>query len=215
MRKERRKKFLINRPFQFRYMAILTGVLVSVLSVAFISLYFGIWGGVLDAFSDEQVQNDLIMASRMVEYEKARILSQEPEGALGFFKQAEKLSLRQRDIFKNILDETNRGLIPKFLLLIALIAWASIYLSHKVAGPFYRFQMSLKNIRDGNFSSRMFLRKSDEGKFIAQQFNQTAEYLDRFVGEIKALVRQNKDNPQKLSQKLQDKLADTKTSADS
>src|SRR5574337_629496 len=36
--------------------------------------------------------------------------------------------------------------VPRFFLLICLIAWGSIYLSHKIAGPLYRFQVSLEDL---------------------------------------------------------------------
>src|SRR3989338_8850193 len=178
--KERRKHFLIDKPLQFRYMAYIIIPLFSVSLISIISLYLGICGGVLDAFSDEQIRNDLLIASRLTEYEQARTPQhQEPISTLSFFKQTEKLSQRQREVFKDILDETNRKLIAKFILLLFFIAWGSIYFSHKIAGPLYRFHATLEAIDKGDVSIRIRLRKADEAQLLAKRFNLTLENLDQ------------------------------------
>src|SRR3989338_3696399 len=120
---ERRSHFLINKPLQFRFMIYIITTLVTVSAVVILSFYFGICGGVLDAFSDSQVRDELLVASRLSEYESARITGHEKApSSLSFFKQANRLSLRQQEVFKNILDDTNRKLLPKFVFLLILIA---------------------------------------------------------------------------------------------
>ena len=211
--KERRSHFLINKPLQFRYMAYITATLFIVSSIIIFSLYFGIWGGILDAFSNEQIRNDLLIATRLTEYETARIQTQAPS-ALSFFRQAEKLGHRQQEIFKQILDETNKKLLPKFFLLLAMIAWGSIYLSHKIAGPLYRFQVSLEEIDRGNLRTRIHLRESDEAQFLGTRFNQTIENLDFTFSRIKNIISENESNPSRMSARLKEELAKIKTSAD-
>ena len=119
MSQNRRKHFFINKPLQLRFMLAVIVPLLLINFVALAGLYFGIWSKVLDTFSNEQTLNDLVTASRMVEYDQARHpVPSQNFSSLSFFMQTEKLSQRQREIFKGILDETNRSLLWKFLLLL-------------------------------------------------------------------------------------------------
>jgi methyl-accepting chemotaxis protein len=212
---ERRSHFLINKPLQIRYMAYLTMTLLIVSGAIILSLYFGIWGGLLDAFSDVQIRNELLVASRISEYEDARVSSRNVSPtSITFFKQSEKLSQRQQEVFKGILDQTNRELVPKFILLLFLIGWGSIYLSHKVAGPLYRFNKALEDLEKGNFRVRIHLRKFDEGHFLEDRFNQTVEHLDHLFASLKNIVRENESNPERIKNRLKEELAKIQTSAD-
>jgi nitrogen fixation/metabolism regulation signal transduction histidine kinase len=181
--------------------------------VALAGLYFGIWSKVLETFSNEQTLNDLVTASRMVEYDQARHpVPSQNFSSLSFFMQTEKLSQRQREIFKEILDETNRSLLWKFSLLLFLLAWGTIFISHRIAGPFFRFSKAFDEVEKGNYRSRIVLRKRDEGHPVAQEFNEAMEKTDRFLSDLKTLARE-KDAPQTVT-KIQEKLSSVQTSTD-
>lgn len=215
MANNRRKNFFINKPFQLRYMLYLTLPLLVITIVIMLALYIGIWGSMLDSFNDERLRNDLLTASRLTEYEQARQPADAgKDQSLLFFKQAEKLSERQREVFKEILDESNQRVIPKLILILILVGWGSIYLSHKVAGPLYRFHLTLEEIKKGNLRTRIALRKEDEGKSLAGKFNDTLITLDQNFSKLKNIIRENESNPPQLIMKLKDELSKIKTSAD-
>jgi len=186
--------------------------LINLAAIA--GLYFGIWSKVLETFSDEQTLNDLVTASRMVEYEQARHPTGTPQdfSSLSFFKQTEKLGQRQREVFKDILNETNRSLLWKFALLLVLIAWGTIFISHKIAGPFLRFSKALHEVEKGDYRARVFLRKLDEGHPVAQEFNEAMEKTDRLLSDLKALSLE-KDTPLAVT-RIQEKLSAVQTSTD-
>ena len=187
--------------------------LLVVSSVAGLSLYFGIWGGILDALSNEKIQNDLITAVRLSQYEAARTPGgQTTTDGLTFFKQAEKLSLRQREILNDVLYDTNRKLVPKFLILIFFIAWGTVFLSHKIAGPLYRLQRGFRDLKTGDLQTRLYLRKSDEAKFISHDFNEAVESLDQAVSRIKSVVTQYESNPTEMAARIKEELSKIKTS---
>ncbi len=215
--RERRKHFLINKPLQLRYMAYITFTLLTISVIAIASLYIGIWGSVLDSFSDEKVRNDFLVASRLTQYEQARLPSAqaEPLSPLSLFKQSEKLSQRQREIFRDILNETNRKLLTKLLLLLIFIAWGSVYLSHKIAGPLYRFYATLEEMEKGNMTTRIHLRKYDEAQFLAIRFNQTLQHFDSFFAKLKGILREKRLSPGETTSQIQKELDSIKTSADS
>jgi methyl-accepting chemotaxis protein len=196
-------------------MAYILAILLTITGVSLVSLYIGIWGSVLDSFSDEKIRNDLLTASRLTEYEQARFPhSNEELSTLSLFKQAEKLSQRQREVFKDILNESHRQLVWKLILLFIFIGWGTIYLSHKLAGPLYRFQVGLKQIKEGNLSARMKLRKFDEGQFISETFNQAVEKIDGSFSRLKKIVTSNESQPQQMTPLLKEELSKIKTSAD-
>jgi len=210
---ERRKKFFINRSLQFRYMGFFGLTFVAVSVVIVVNLYFGIWGGVLDAFSDEKMQNDLLTASRLTQYEQARMPgTADSTSVLAFFKQTEKLSQRQQEVFKEILVRTNRKLFPKLWILLFLIGWGSIYLSHKIAGPLHRFHSSMHDLSRGDTTTRVHLRRSDEARFVADEMNQTLEHLDSTFSKFKALLNENDSDLETLKSRLNEELSKIKTS---
>ncbi|HOW60042.1 MAG TPA: hypothetical protein PLO78_10010 [Candidatus Omnitrophota bacterium] len=213
MLQNRRKHFFINKPLQIRYMLFLTVPLLIISAVTIFGFYIGIWGKVLDAFSDQQTREDLLTASRMIEYEQAR----HPEthqtlSSLSLFKQTEKLSARQREVFKEILNETNRSLLWKFALLLTVIAWGTVFLSHKIAGPLYRFSKAFDEMEKGNYRTRVFLRKLDEGHPVAEELNAALEKTDHLLAELKVISQEN-DASQAVA-KIREKLSNIKTSAD-
>ena len=209
----RRRKFLINKPLQIRYMAYIASALLIVSFITILNLYFSIWGGVLEAFSDEKIQQDLLTASRLTEYEAARVPQEPaPPTVLQFFKEAEKLSSRQREVFKGILDESNRKLAQRLFLLLVLIAWGSVYLSHKIAGPLYRLQKGLEQLDAGDLRTRIHLRKFDEAQFLASRLNETLQNLDRRVAKLKAIASDPTLRPDQLKTRLEEELSQIRTS---
>jgi len=211
----RRRHFFINKPLQLRYMVYLTLPLLTITAVIMLALYIGIWGSMLDAFNDERLRTDLLTASRLTEYEQARQpVDGEKNKTLLFFKQAEKLSQRQREVFKEILDNSNEKIIPKFILLMVFIAWGSVYISHKVAGPIYRFDKTLDEVKKGNLRVRIHLRKEDEGQSLAKTFNETLSGLDQTFSKIKNIIRENEADAPKMTSRLKEELSKIKTSAD-
>lgn len=212
MVQNRRKHFFINKPLQIRFMLAVILPLSLINLVALAGLYFGIWSKVLETFSNDQTLNDLVTASRMVEYDQARHpATAEHFSSLSFFLQTEKLSQRQREIFKGILDDVNRSLFWKFSLLLVLLGWGTIFISHKIAGPFFRFSKAFNEVERGDYRSRVSLRKWDEGHPVAQEFNEAMEKTDRLFADIKTLARN--ENPPQAVAKIQEKLSSVQTSS--
>ncbi|MFH0984211.1 MAG: hypothetical protein V1882_01615 [Candidatus Omnitrophota bacterium] len=212
MTQNRRKHFFINKPLQIRFMLAVIIPLFLINFVALAGLYFGIWSKVLETFSNDQTLNDLVTASRMVEYDQARRPATARHfSSLSFFLQTEKLSQRQREIFKGILDDVNRSLFWKFSLLLVLLGWGTIFISHRVAGPFFRFSKAFNEVERGDYRARVSLRKRDEGHPVAQEFNEAMEKTDHLLSDLKTLALE-KDAPQAVV-KIKEKLSTVQTSA--
>ncbi|MBN2803290.1 MAG: HAMP domain-containing protein [Deltaproteobacteria bacterium] len=81
----------------------------------------------------------------------------------------------------NIFERTNTKLCYSIVALIIFIAAASIFVSHKIAGPVYRFEQSVKKIAQGDLTLRIKLRKGDELTELADMFNNMVESLEKMV----------------------------------
>ncbi len=84
-------------------------------------------------------------------------------------------------------------LIQTVLVVMGFVSLASIavtlIVSHKIAGPLFRFKQTLKELSDGNFSNQVRLRKGDQLIEVAGDFNQMIVVVRaRLVDAKKALV---------------------------
>lgn len=52
-----------------------------------------------------------------------------------------------------------------------MVIIVTLILSHRVAGPFFRFEKTLDQMIEGDISNKIFLRPKDEGKDLAQKIN--------------------------------------------
>jgi methyl-accepting chemotaxis protein len=189
-RGHKRTHYLINRPLQLRYMFFILILLLTVMGATVASMYYGIWGSVLRELSDEGIRNKLIIANRIYQYEKVRQNEPAPAAeaqpaSLSFIRETELLSAREREVFKEILGRTNRRLMLYFAVLLGFIAWVTVFLSHKIAGPLYRFEQCFQQLEQGDLTVRARLRKHDEAIWLAEKFNRMAERLDHHVNELK------------------------------
>ena len=88
------------------------------------------------------------------------------------------------------IEKTSKGILPAMLYTNAItlitISLAAIvvliFISHKIAGPFYRFEKTFEEIGGGNLSLRIGLREKDQFFVIAKKINEMNEQLnDRIV----------------------------------
>lgn len=70
----------------------------------------------------------------------------------------------------------------KIVIYVLFVILISAVLSHKMAGPIYRFEQTCKAIANGDFSQRVHLRKGDQFVELQDEFN---KMMDRVEAEIK------------------------------
>ena len=85
-------------------------------------------------------------------------------------------------IFSTVLNVAIGALVASLIFVVVRF----LFVSHRVAGPIYRFELSLREIRKGNMSFRIYLRNRDdkEMKYMAEEFNRTLDYLDNKFSTI-------------------------------
>jgi methyl-accepting chemotaxis protein len=63
----------------------------------------------------------------------------------------------------------------------------SMFLTHRFAGPMFRFEKSVEEMMRGNFNFQIRLRKKDEGKELAKMINELADMVSSNVSEMRRL----------------------------
>lgn len=61
-----------------------------------------------------------------------------------------------------------------------------IFLSHKIAGPLYRFENVLTSISKGDLTQRFKLREKDQLTELADRIDELTEIMDRNICELKS-----------------------------
>jgi len=78
-----------------------------------------------------------------------------------------------------------------------------IFISHKIAGPLYRFEQTLADISNGNLTYRFNLRQDDQLIQLAESINEFTEAMDKKAGDIKYNIHEIL----KLFSELQSKMS--------
>jgi methyl-accepting chemotaxis protein len=101
-----------------------------------------------------------------------------------------------------------------FLIIIGSVFMmvASLFLSHRIAGPMFRFESTLDNMKKGQLDNIIHLRDKDEGKELAHKINELNSQLSQSFRAIsqnsKALqILIEQASTIDLSEKEQEQLA--------
>ena len=92
------------------------------------------------------------------------------------------------------LLQTGAYFLPSLIVSTAVIvvfscltgAIALILLSHRLAGPLFRFQATLDELSAGNLTRRFNLRDKDQFKELADRINALSAVMDGKIGDIKS-----------------------------
>lgn len=66
-----------------------------------------------------------------------------------------------------------------------IMIFVTLYISHKIAGPMFRFEKEIQIIAQGDLSSVIALRKKDQVKEMADSLNQMTRSLNRKISDIR------------------------------
>jgi len=106
-----------------------------------------------------------------------------------------------------IFEKGNTELLKKLVIIVIFVAILSIFVSHRIAGPVYRFEKSAKIIAEGDLSLRIRLRKGDELQELADAFNQMTESLESIVFNDRKVLKRLEKVLKSLREKLESKRA--------
>jgi len=116
---------------------------------------------------------------------------------------------------KLVIQNTSLAIMPSVIyttlittaLVGLIVIMVTLLVSHKIAGPMFRFEKDIDRISKGDLKSRINIRKGDQFKEIATSLNAMIEKLNEDVADIKTDIDQlfnSEDLPKELREKLSD-----------
>ena len=93
------------------------------------------------------------------------------------------------------IAQFNMVLIVKTALYLGLMLLISLYVSHRFAGPIYRFEKSCQSLSAGDLTHRVSLRTGDELIELQEEFNGMA-------ASVQAMVQKDRNLAQRLSERI-------------
>lgn len=80
-------------------------------------------------------------------------------------------------------------LIQTVIIVTVVVSLATIlvtlFVSHKIAGPLYRFRRVMQELERGNFSSDFHIRQPDQLQELAKAFNSMIKKMREELGQLK------------------------------
>ncbi len=104
-------------------------------------------------------------------------------------------AILQLNILNDLVAKTS-------ILALAICFILSLIFSHYVAGPIYRFEKTLEQVRDGDVSMHIRLRKRDEFKETAELFNQALASLRNKIQKERDGIRVSMERMVSLAERL-------------
>lgn len=103
------------------------------------------------------------------------------------------------------IEKTSFAIMPSVIIttivttvivgILALVV--TLFVSHKIAGPMFRFEKDLQDISDGNLQKMIHIRQGD-------QFGSVAKNLNEMVQNVKGMLGDIQDDLEKLQQNAKD-----------
>ena len=90
-----------------------------------------------------------------------------------------------------------------FILVFFITLYMVIYLSHKIAGPLYKFEIIADEIGNGNFNVNVKLRKKDELTPLQTAFENMRDNLHGKIMDFKRNFEKTKNTEEKLKNAIE------------
>ncbi len=168
-----RKHFFIDRKMQGRYMLTLLIPMLILLLFFLVTLYYA---------SQSIVSTTTKIIKEDVESKTELTFQDQADPAVESYLTNVKNYLRdfstdvkyRRAVLERLLLIFGIGI----LLIVAQIALLTIFFSHKLAGPVFRFEKICQGIIEGNYTDKIYLRKGDEMQNLARLLNEVIRLSD-------------------------------------
>ena len=96
----------------------------------------------------------------------------------------------------------NTVLLVKIALYLGLMLLISLYVSHRFAGPIYRFEKSCQSLSTGDLTHRVSLRTGDELMELQEEFNDMAAALQALLQKDRNLVQRLSERVDEITKRL-------------
>lgn len=99
-----------------------------------------------------------------------------------------RILLRDDPSLMPLVHQVESMLLMKMVLFLGIVFLVALFLSHRFAGPIYRFEKSAQIVGTGDLTHRVSLRTGDELLELQEEFNQMVSNLQSKVQKDRALA---------------------------
>ena len=99
-----------------------------------------------------------------------------------------RLILSENPSLAPMLAQVNSMIHFKLLLYLGIIFLVSLFVSHRFAGPIYRFEKSAQSVATGDLTHRVSLRTGDDLLELQEEFNAMVSSLQSQVQKDRTLI---------------------------
>jgi methyl-accepting chemotaxis protein len=108
---------------------------------------------------------------------------------------------------KLVIQDTSLAIMPSVIytniitttVACLIMAFVAMLVSHKIAGPMFRFEKDIKRITSGDLKNRINVRKGDQFQALAISLNNMIDHLNAELTDINnqaAALSEKKDLPE-------------------
>jgi nitrate/nitrite-specific signal transduction histidine kinase len=194
-----RTHFFIDRKFQGRYMLTMLIPMVILLCFMLITLYIA---------TQTMLSTTVRIIKNDIESKVSMELQDQTSPSIETYK---SLVGTITDYFRefSMNDDFKKSLVHSMLwvfgagimLVIIQIVLLTIFFSHKVAGPVFRFEKACHSMIQGVYTNKINLRKGDEMQNLSLLLNEVCEVTNKRFSELKKAT--TKEEQEKILNSLQ------------
>lgn len=108
-----------------------------------------------------------------------------------------------------VLSQIIRMDLVKMIIFMGIMFLVSMFVSHRFAGPIYRFEQSAQVLSTGDLTHRVLLRTGDDLMELQDEVNAMIVNLQRFVQKDRSLVEHITSRLDETIKNLPDKPAES------
>jgi len=186
-----RKKYFINKKLQIRYMITFTVPMLFLL--LFIGIIMYLSQKTFLTASAEHFSGtiyDIIQSGDYMNEDSEKKYQSIVDQITSRLANMEGLALT-----KDMMGSSYKILTVGLLIVLIQIAFITIFLSHKIAGPAYRLLKFSEDILAGNYASRIVLRKGDQLTDVADHLNESANKTSKIIISLCEIIEKLEKNP--------------------
>jgi nitrogen fixation/metabolism regulation signal transduction histidine kinase len=165
----RRKKYLVDKQFQFRLVG-------TFMVLVFISLFIFSAGTALYYWIRYMV-GDNIFNEFIIVHKQVDVLDE--SGNVVKDTEGNTVTRSEAQPPLNRLELILPPMLLNILVILIVIAFIGIIYTHRIAGPVYRIGQDIKRVLEGAPGVKIRLRRGDKLKDLAQQVNLLIEKLEK------------------------------------
>jgi methyl-accepting chemotaxis protein len=108
---------------------------------------------------------------------------------------ATDLDPQQRSIIADEILYLHARFWPAFIFITVILSLHSLFVSHRIAGPLYRFRKAYQAVADGDLSRTIHIRKYD-------YLHEEEEYINTMIGAIGSRIKDIQLEYQNMAESL-------------